>query len=122
MFATITTASRAAPAITIQSSWRRLNNSRLISEISSSEACICVVSAIETLAMVLGANLGGALPPLAHASTPEARRLPLDLEERRVLRRERARRDRRGQEREDQEALHDLRIGRPQPARTGLKA
>src|SRR5204863_4840462 len=31
----------------------------------------------ETLALVLGANLGGALPPLFHASTPVARRLPL---------------------------------------------
>ena len=36
-----------------------------------------VIGATETLALVLGANLGGALPPLFHASTPEARRLPL---------------------------------------------
>ena len=36
-----------------------------------------VIGATETLALVLGANLGGALPPLLHASTPEARRLPL---------------------------------------------
>ncbi len=36
-----------------------------------------VIGATETLALVLGANLGGALPPLVHASTPEARRLPL---------------------------------------------
>ena len=36
-----------------------------------------VVGAQETLALVLGANLGGALPPLFHASTPAARRLPL---------------------------------------------
>ena len=36
-----------------------------------------VIGAPETLALVLGANLGGALPPLFHASTPEARRLPL---------------------------------------------
>ncbi len=38
MFATITTASRSGPAMTAQSNWRRLNNSRLTSEISSSEA------------------------------------------------------------------------------------
>ena len=36
-----------------------------------------VIGATETLALVLGANLGGALPPLFHASTPAARRLPL---------------------------------------------
>ena len=36
-----------------------------------------VIGATETLALVLGANLGGAMPPLLHASTPEARRLPL---------------------------------------------
>ncbi len=36
-----------------------------------------VIGGTETLALVLGANLGGALPPLLHASTPEARRLPL---------------------------------------------
>jgi phosphate:Na+ symporter len=36
-----------------------------------------VIGATETLALVLGANLGGAMPPLFHASTPEARRLPL---------------------------------------------
>jgi len=36
-----------------------------------------VIGAPETLALVLGANLGGALPPLVHASTPAARRLPL---------------------------------------------
>ncbi len=36
-----------------------------------------VVGATETVALVLGANLGGAMPPLLHASTPEARRLPL---------------------------------------------
>ena len=36
-----------------------------------------VIGAPETLALVLGANLGGALPPLFHASTPSARRLPL---------------------------------------------
>lgn len=36
-----------------------------------------VIGPTETLALVLGANLGGALPPLLHASTPEARRLPL---------------------------------------------
>jgi len=31
----------------------------------------------ESLALVLGANLGGAMPALVHASTPVARRLPL---------------------------------------------
>jgi phosphate:Na+ symporter len=36
-----------------------------------------VIGSTETLAMVLGANLGGAMPALLHASTPEARRLPL---------------------------------------------
>lgn len=36
-----------------------------------------VVGAKETLALVLGANLGGALPALMHTSSPEARRLPL---------------------------------------------
>ena len=36
-----------------------------------------VIGAPETLALVLGANLGGALPPLFHASTASARRLPL---------------------------------------------
>ena len=36
-----------------------------------------VVGATETLALVLGANLGGALPALMHTSSPEARRLPL---------------------------------------------
>ena len=36
-----------------------------------------VIGATETLALVLGANLGGAMPALLHASTPEARRLPL---------------------------------------------
>ncbi|HVC01899.1 MAG TPA: Na/Pi cotransporter family protein [Steroidobacteraceae bacterium] len=36
-----------------------------------------VIGGTETLALVLGANLGGALPALLHASTPEARRLPL---------------------------------------------
>ena len=36
-----------------------------------------VIGATETLALVLGANLGGALPPLVHASTPAARRVPL---------------------------------------------
>ena len=48
MFATITTASRDGPAITVQSSWRRLNNSRLISEISSSESCIRAVTAMRS--------------------------------------------------------------------------
>ncbi len=36
-----------------------------------------VIGATETLALVRGANLGGAVPALLHASTPEARRLPL---------------------------------------------
>lgn len=36
-----------------------------------------VIGPTETLALVLGANIGGALPPLLHASTTEARRLPL---------------------------------------------
>ena len=36
-----------------------------------------VINAPETLALVLGANVGGALPPLLHASTTAARRLPL---------------------------------------------
>jgi phosphate:Na+ symporter len=36
-----------------------------------------VVGANEALALVLGANLGGAMPALLHASTPAARRLPL---------------------------------------------
>ncbi len=36
-----------------------------------------VIGPTETIALVLGANLGGALPALLHASTPEARRLPL---------------------------------------------
>ena len=36
-----------------------------------------VIGETETLALVLGANLGGALPALVHASTREARRLPL---------------------------------------------
>ena len=36
-----------------------------------------VIGATETLALVLGANLGGALPALMHASTAEVRRLPL---------------------------------------------
>ncbi len=36
-----------------------------------------VIGPTETLALVLGANLGGAMPALLHASTPEARRLPL---------------------------------------------
>ncbi len=36
-----------------------------------------VIGAPETLALVLGANVGGALPPLFHASTPTARRVPL---------------------------------------------
>jgi len=35
-----------------------------------------VVGATESLALVLGANIGGALPALFHASTPAARRLP----------------------------------------------
>lgn len=36
-----------------------------------------VIGATETLALVLGANLGGALPALMHTSSREARRLPL---------------------------------------------
>jgi phosphate:Na+ symporter len=36
-----------------------------------------VIGPTETLALVLGANLGGAMPALLHASTAEARRLPL---------------------------------------------
>ncbi len=36
-----------------------------------------LLSAPESLALVLGANLGGAMPALVHASTPIARRLPL---------------------------------------------
>jgi phosphate:Na+ symporter len=36
-----------------------------------------VINAPETLALVLGANVGGALPPLLHASTTAARRVPL---------------------------------------------
>jgi phosphate:Na+ symporter len=36
-----------------------------------------VISAPETLALVLGANVGGALPPMLHASTVAARRVPL---------------------------------------------
>jgi phosphate:Na+ symporter len=36
-----------------------------------------VIGAPETLALVLGANVGGALPPLLHASMPAARRVPL---------------------------------------------
>lgn len=36
-----------------------------------------VIGAPESLALVLGANLGGAMPALVHASTPAARRLPL---------------------------------------------
>lgn len=36
-----------------------------------------VIGAPESLALVLGANLGGAMPALIHASTPTARRLPL---------------------------------------------
>ncbi len=35
-----------------------------------------VVGAAESLALVLGANLGAAMPALIHASTPAARRLP----------------------------------------------
>jgi phosphate:Na+ symporter len=35
-----------------------------------------VIGTVETLALVLGANLGGAMPALLHASTPVARRLP----------------------------------------------
>lgn len=36
-----------------------------------------LLGAQESLALVLGANLGGAMPALVHASTPVARRLPL---------------------------------------------
>jgi phosphate:Na+ symporter len=36
-----------------------------------------VVGPTESLALVLGANLGGAMPALLHASAPAARRLPL---------------------------------------------
>jgi phosphate:Na+ symporter len=36
-----------------------------------------VINAPETLALVLGANVGGALPPMLHASTTAARRVPL---------------------------------------------
>jgi phosphate:Na+ symporter len=36
-----------------------------------------LLGAQECLALVLGANLGGAMPALVHASTPVARRLPL---------------------------------------------
>ena len=36
-----------------------------------------VLGAPEAMALVLGANLGGAMPALVHASTPAARRLPL---------------------------------------------
>ena len=36
-----------------------------------------VIGADESLALVLGANLGGAMPALIHASTPAARRLPM---------------------------------------------
>jgi phosphate:Na+ symporter len=36
-----------------------------------------LLGAPESLALVLGANLGGAMPALVHASTPVARRLPL---------------------------------------------
>lgn len=36
-----------------------------------------VLGAQEVLALVLGANVGGAMPALVHASTPIARRLPL---------------------------------------------
>jgi phosphate:Na+ symporter len=35
-----------------------------------------VINAPETLALVLGANVGGALPPMLHASTTAARRVP----------------------------------------------
>jgi len=43
----------------------------------ASLAATHVVGATESLALVLGANLGGAIPALVHASTPAARRLPL---------------------------------------------
>jgi phosphate:Na+ symporter len=36
-----------------------------------------VINAPETLALVLGANVGGALPPMLHASTSAGRRVPL---------------------------------------------
>lgn len=36
-----------------------------------------VINAPETLALVLGANVGGALPPMLHASTVAARRVPV---------------------------------------------
>ncbi|MFI4868379.1 MAG: Na/Pi cotransporter family protein [Steroidobacterales bacterium] len=36
-----------------------------------------VINAPETLALVLGANVGGALPPMLHASTVSARRVPV---------------------------------------------
>ena len=36
-----------------------------------------VINAPETLALVLGANIGGALPPMLHASTVSARRVPV---------------------------------------------
>jgi phosphate:Na+ symporter len=36
-----------------------------------------VINPSETLALVLGANIGGALPPMMHASTTAARRVPL---------------------------------------------
>jgi phosphate:Na+ symporter len=43
----------------------------------ASFAATHVVDATGALALVLGANLGGTLPPLIDASTPAARRLPL---------------------------------------------
>jgi phosphate:Na+ symporter len=43
----------------------------------SSLAVSDLLSAPGTLALVLGANLGGAMPALVHASSPVARRLPL---------------------------------------------
>lgn len=43
----------------------------------SSLAASHLLGAPGTLALVLGANLGGAMPALVHASTPVARRLPL---------------------------------------------
>lgn len=43
----------------------------------ASFAATHVVDPTGALALVLGANLGGTLPPLSHASTPAARRLPL---------------------------------------------
>jgi phosphate:Na+ symporter len=36
-----------------------------------------VINAPETLALVLGANVGGAVPPMLHASTTAARRVPV---------------------------------------------